>query len=49
MVESLRVIGLKARVNVDSYKFQTFPIFFGNRSTSGSSVAIGLPMDLQWP
>ena len=28
MVESLRVIGLQARVNVESYKFQTFLIYF---------------------
>ena len=28
MVESLRVIGLQARVNVEPYKFQTFPIYF---------------------
>jgi len=28
MVESLRVIGLQARVNVESCKFQTFPIYF---------------------
>jgi len=27
MVESLRVIGLQARVNVESYKFQTFPAY----------------------
>jgi len=28
MVESLLVIGLQARVTVESYKFQTFPIYF---------------------
>jgi len=28
MDESLRVIGLQARANVDSYKFQTLPIYF---------------------
>jgi len=28
MVESLRVIGLQARVNVESHKFQTFPLYF---------------------
>jgi len=28
MIESLRVIGLQARVYVESYKFQTFPIYF---------------------
>ena len=58
MVESLRIIGLQARVNVESYKFQTFPIYFwlqvhqctfsGYRSTSGSLMAIGPPVDLQW-
>jgi len=28
MVESPRVIGLQARVHFESYKFQTFPIYF---------------------
>jgi len=39
MVESLRVIGLQAPVNVESYKFSNFSYAF---------LAIGPPVDLQW-
>ena len=39
MVESLRVIGLQARVNVESYKISNFFYIF---------LAIGPPVDLQW-
>jgi len=48
MVESL-VYKLES---MSSYtKIRTFPLFlyiFGYRSTSGPSVAIGTPVDLQW-
>jgi len=39
MVESLRVIGLQARVNVESYKISSFSYIF---------LAVGRPVDLQW-
>jgi len=39
MVESLRVIGLQARVNVESYIFSNFSYIF---------LATGAPVDLQW-
>jgi len=49
MVESLRVIGLQARVNLSSYtNFKLFLFIFGYRSTSGPSVAIGPSVDIQW-
>jgi len=38
MVESLRVIGLQARVNIESYKITNFSYIF---------LAIGPPVDLQ--
>ena len=39
MVESLRVIGLQARVNVESYKISNFSYIY---------LAVGPPVDLQW-
>jgi len=39
MVESFRVIGLQARVNVESHKISNFPYMI---------LAIGPPVDLQW-
>jgi len=39
MVESLRIIGLQARVNVESYKISNFSFIF---------LAIGPPVDFQW-
>ena len=39
IVESLRVIDLQARVNVESYKISNFSYIF---------LAIGPPVDLQW-
>jgi len=39
MLEPLRVIGLQARVNVESYKLSNFSYIF---------LAIGPPVDLQW-
>jgi len=48
MAESIRVIGFQARVHAESYEFQTFPISFWLQVHHGPSVAIGLPVDLQW-
>jgi len=39
MFESLRVIGLQARVNVESYKISNFSYIF---------LAIGPPVELHW-
>ena len=56
--ESSHDLMSQSRVNVESYKFQTSPIyilakvhqwiFSGYRSASGPSVAISSPVDLQW-
>jgi len=48
MIESLRVTCWHARVNVSHTNFKLFLYIFGYPSASGSSVAIGPPVDLPW-